>query len=242
MKAVIIAGGKGERLRPVTYEIAKALIPVQGRPLIDHSIDLLWQYKVYEIWFSLGYLNQQIRDKYPSAPFFLDRDITDGKIIPLGTGGWLNRLALNNDEKKMFNDDFVVLNADNLFNLNLSDMIKEHRKSRNVVTIACTHVKDIRQYGAVNVVDNKIMSFEEKPRIKKSGWINGGYYIFGPEIFKYIKTLDKKPNEPVSLERDVFPLVAKDGKLGAFKSDGQWFDTGTFERWEKVLKEWKGIR
>ena len=243
-KAVIIAGGKGERLRPVTFEMAKSLIPVKKRPLIDHVIDLFWKHRTYEIWLSLGYLHNQVRDKYPNNPFWIDKDIVTGMIIPLGTGGWLNRLSQNVIiAKDLFPKDFYACNADNLFDLDLNEMMALHKEGRFLATIACTKVSDIRQYGSVHIKDNKVGNFEEKKnsRIKKSGWINGGYYILSPKIFSYVKNLDVDINESFSLERDLFPLLAKEGLLGAYKSEGQWFDTGTFDRWEKVIKEWNGI-
>jgi len=242
-KAVLLAGGRGERLRPLTFEMAKSMIPVQGRPLIDHAFDLFYKYRVYEIWLSVGHRQQEIRDKYP-LPFLLDFHTDTGKIIPLGTGGWLNRIA-NSVDKKYWNEDFYACNVDNLFNLNLDNMMKQHRDDKNVVTIACTKVKDISQYGSVHIKDGKVFNFEEKKksRVKKSGWINGGYYIISPRVFKYVKDLKIDFNDPMSLENDLFPILAKEGVLGGFKvEEGQWFDTGTFERWEKVLKEWRGIQ
>lgn len=241
-KAVIIAGGKGQRLRPVTYEIAKALIPVKGRPLIDNAIDLFWTHKAYEVWFSLGDKANQFVEKYPSTPCWIDRDLETGRIIPLGTGGWLNRLAHSSDSS-YWSDNFYVCNADNIFNLNLTEMMDEHVRSGNVVTIACTKVNDVSEYGSVAIKDKKVKNFEEKKKstIKKSGWINGGYYIFNPKIFDIVKEMDIDLNKPFSLEQDLFPILAKKGLIGAYKSEGQWFDTGTFDRWTKVLKEWSGF-
>lgn len=236
MKAVIITGGKGERLRPITYEIPKALLPVHGRPLIDHIIDLYFKYNVFEIWLSLGHKGNTIIDKYPHIPHFFERE-------NLGTGGWLYFANAFSDKKYWKKESFFVCNGDNLFDLDLNEMLKLHKKEMAVATIACTHVKDVRAYGSVHIKNDYIVSFEEKKksRIKKGGWINGGYYIFSPKIFEYLKKSGKKFPEPISLERDIFPLVAKDGKLVAFKSEGRWFDTGTPQRYTDVLKEWKGI-
>jgi len=233
-KAVIITGGKGERLRPITYEIPKALIPVHGKPLIDHVIDLFFKYNIYEIWLSLGYKGNNVIDKYPHIPHFFERN-------GIGTGGWMYFVDTNDYWKT---EDFFVCNGDNLFNINLKEMLKLHKKEDAVVTIACTHVKDIRAYGSVHIENNHIKSFEEKKksRIKKGGWINGGYYIFSPRIFEYLEKTKKKFPEPLSLERDIFPLVAKDRNLVAYKSEEQWFDTGTPERYSDVLKQWKGIK
>ena len=230
MRAVIITGGKGERLRPITYEIPKALLPIHGRKLLDYPIDLFFKYKVYEIWLSVGYKANEIIDKYQYPHFF--------EKHPDGTGGWLRYC-----NRSYWNDNFFVCNGDNLFNLNLDEMKSIHERTNAIVTLACVHVKDVTQYGSVHIEGDLIKSFEEKKncRIKKGGWISGGYYLFSPEIFNYIDKCGKEPDEPISLERDIFPLIAKDNRLVAYKSEGQWFDTGTFERYEQVLKEWKGI-
>ena len=151
MKAVIITGGKGERLRPLTYEIPKALIPVRGRPLLDHVIDLYHKYKVFEIWLSLGYKANEINDKYKYPHFY--------EQIGLGTGGWLYFAKKDYWNK----EDFFVCNGDNLFNLNLDEMKKLHKDKKAIVTIACTHVKDVRAYGSVHIKDDMIKSFEEMP-------------------------------------------------------------------------------
>jgi len=242
-KAVLITGGKGERLRPLTYEVPKSLIPFHGRVLMDQAIDLFWKYQIYEIWLSLGWLANKMREHYPTMPFFVDFDDEKEMMANLGTGGWLNKISQQPNMKKHFNSDFYVANADNLFNLDLKKMMQYHKDEGFYITIACTKVPDVSQYGSVAIKEGKIQNFEEKKksRVRKSGYINGGYYIFSPKVFPYMKALKKDKNEPVSLERDLFPLLAKDGKLGAFVSEGQWFDTGDFERWEKAMKEWQGI-
>ena len=243
MKAVILAGGKGERLRPITWETPKVLIPVHGRKLMDHVIDLFWKYQTYEIWLSLGHMSEAIRKEYPTHPFWIDFDSKSRKIVSLGTGGWANRLVQGGGTQ-LFKDDFYVCNGDNLFDLHLDKMLALHQEQDNVVTIACTKVPDVSEYGSVHIKDDKITSFEEKKysRVKKSGWVNSGYYIFSPKVFKYIEDLNIAFDDPLSLERDLFPVLAKEGVLGAFKSEGQWFDTGTIDRYDKVLREWTEIK
>lgn len=239
-KAVIIAGGKGERLRPFTYEIPKVLMPLHGRNIVDHVIDLFWKYQTYEIWFSLGHMGDKIRDEYGSHPFWVDWDQDSRKIIPLGTGGWLNKLSHSDNPRELFGDDFYVCNGDNLFDLDLKTMMHIHKDNKFVATIACTKVDDVSEYGSVHIDGDTVQSFEEKKdsRQKKSGWVNGGYYIFSPKIFEYVKKMGVDLNDPVSLERDLFPVLAKEGLLGAFKSEGKWFDTGTIERYDKAIKGW----
>ena len=232
MRAIIISGGKGERLRPITYEIPKGLLPIKGRKLLDFALDLFYKFNIYEIWLSVGYKGNEIIDKYP-FPHFFDR-------TPIGTGGWMYYATCGDYWK---NEDFFVCNGDNLFDLNLDEMKELHKKTNAVVTIACSHVKDVTQYGSVHIEGDLIKSFEEKKksRIRKGGWISGGYYLFSPKIFEYLDKCGKKFPEPISLERDIFPLVAKEGRMSAYKTDVQWFDTGDFDRYEQIEKEWKGI-
>ncbi len=240
-KAVIIAGGEGTRLRPLTFEMPKALIPFHGKPLMDHAIDLFFQYSAHNIWLAIGgKFEGQILDKYPGNPFWLDRHTEDHSALRLSTGGWLNRIAQHEGQMNNFNDDFFVCNADNLVNFNLEEAMAEHKKSGRVATIICVNVPDVREYGSVHIKDGKIKSFEEKKksRIKKSGWINSGYYIFSPKIYEYVRLFKRDVNQPMSLEHEIFPFLAKEGVLGAIKSEKQWFDVGTFERWDKAYRNW----
>ena len=143
-------------------------------------------------------------------------------------------------------DDFFANNVDNLLNANLSKMMEEHKQKKNIVTIACVKVKDTRQYGEVAIKHmNKIVKFKEKAECPKpkEGYINAGFYIFSPEIFDYLPEV----TGPISLEKDIFPELARTGRLGAFIPEFdknqpiQWFDTGTIERYAQVLEEWKGV-
>lgn len=239
-KAIILAGGKGERLYPLTKEIPKTIIPFQGRTLLDNVIDLYWKYNVFETWLVVGYLGNKIMEKYPLPPIF--------EKIPAGTGGFLKIIKDTPGTNELFKDDFYVNNGDNLLNIDLQAMMEAHKKSGNVATIACVKSDDVRDYGAVVIKAGKISNFKEKQRSPKpkKGYINSGYYIFSPEIFNYLPDIDwttpeTRSTNPISLERDVFPKLAKAGKLGAFTETGQWFDVGTFERYQKAYEEWKGV-
>lgn len=241
-KAVILAGGRNEKLRPVTYETPLALIPFYGRPLMDQIIDICFKHKIYEIWLSLSLNNQKVQDEYKSAlPTWTDR-LSNGQATFLGSGGWLNKLS-NSPDYARFGDHFFVFNIHNLLDINLNNMKEQHIKDNNLVTIACTKVKDVRQYGSVHINKDQVQSFEEKKksRIKKSGWVNGGYYVFSPELFDYIKKMGWDVDKPFSLEKDLFPRLAKEGRLGAYKTTGSWFAFDSFESWTDALKNWKEV-
>lgn len=229
-KAVLLAGGKGTRFRPLTDEMAKCMIPVRGKPMLDYAIDLYFKHNIFEIWMILGHRADTVLKKYNYLPYYVEK-------YPLGTGGWLYRI-----DKKYFSGHFFVCNADNLFDLDLKEMLKQHLDSKSVVTIACTKVSDVRGSGVVHIKDKKITSFEEKvkSKIKKSGYINGGFYIFSDKIFNYLPDI-KSNNGVLSLEYDIFPKIAKDDKLGAYVSDAPWFSMNNMVEYKKVVKQWQGV-
>ncbi|MDP2692281.1 MAG: nucleotidyltransferase family protein [bacterium] len=231
-RAIILAGGKGERMSPITLETPKILIPIHGRTLLDQSLDLYYKHSVFEIWLSLGHKWQEITAKYP-FPFILE---TSSR----GTGGWLKIVKGIPESLALFTEDFYVNNGDNLLEIDLKKMMEDHKRNGNVVTIACVKVPDVRDYGSVIVKQGKITRFKEKQNSPKpkQGFINSGFYIFNPKIFDYVPNLE--PNSAISLERDIFPKLARANLLGAFPVTGQWFDTGTVERYKTVLEQWKG--
>jgi NDP-sugar pyrophosphorylase family protein len=231
MKAVILAGGKGTRLRPLTYETPKALLPVHGKTLTEHLFDLFKRHGITEVFLSIGYLGEKIKDYFKDGKEFG----VDIKYLeenePLGTAGPL-KLAKNE-----LTESFLVSNGDELKDINLDEMYKQHKKNKALVTIALTKVEDPSQYGVAKLDGEKILEFIEKPKKEEapSNLINSGLYIIEPEI------IDMIPDGFAMLEKEVFPKLAKQGRLFGYAFSGQWFDTGNMERYDKALKEWKGL-
>jgi NDP-sugar pyrophosphorylase family protein len=230
--ALILCGGEGTRLRPITYETPKALIPVHGKPLVEHLFDLLKKYGINEVILSVGYMKDKIIREKPRWDrlgmniTFVEED------RPLGTAGPL-RLA-----KDRLTRTFILSNGDELKDINIMDMYEAHRQSRALATIALTTVEDPSQYGVAKLEGNRIIEFVEKPARGKapSNLINAGLYILEPEVAEMI------PKGTCSIEKEIFPKIAKSGRLYGFPFSGQWFDTGTLERYERALKGWKGVR
>ena len=150
---------------------------------------------------------------------------------PLGTAGPIKKI------KDQFTSAFIVSNGDELKDINIEEMFRQHKSSSALATVALTTVSDPSAYGVARLDGNKIIEFVEKPKKEEapSNLINSGFYILEPEIINYI------PNGFSMLEKDVFPKLAKEGKLFGYHFSGQWFDTGNMERYEKALKNWKGI-
>jgi NDP-sugar pyrophosphorylase family protein len=231
-RAFILAGGKGTRLRPITYEIPKPLVPLQGKPILEHVIDLLRLYDVRDIVLSIGYLGEKIKDYFRDEKRLGVKMTFVEEQVELGTGGPL-RLA-----KQLLKDTFVMVNGDNLINIDLRKMYQAHCENRATATIALTTVDDPSTYGVVVLEGNKIIKFIEKPGKEQapSKLINSGLYILEPSV------VDLVPDGGYSsIEKDVFPRIAQKGELYGYLFSGQWFDTGTPERYEKALKEWRGI-
>jgi NDP-sugar pyrophosphorylase family protein len=232
LKAFILAGGKGTRLRPITYEIPKPLVPLQGKPILEHVIDLLRAYEVRDIVISIGYLGEKIKEYFRDEKRFGVKITFVEEEQELGTGGPL-RLA-----KHLLKDTFIMVNGDNLMSIDLYKMYQTHRENRATATIALTTVDDPSSYGVAVLEGNKIIKFVEKPRKEDapSKLINTGLYILEPSVIDLISD-----GRMSFIEKDVFPQIAEKGELYGYVFSGQWFDTGTPERYEKAIKEWRGV-
>lgn len=231
MKAVIFCGGEGTRLRPLTYKLPKQLLPINDKTVLEHSFDLFKRYGVNEVLLSVYHLKEKIKEYCGDGKKFGLRINYIEEPELLGTA---NHLTL---AKSSLDETFIAANGDELKNINLEEMLGQHRKTGALVTIALKEVQDPSVYGVVRFKGNQILEFVEKPTREEapSKFINAGLYIMEPEVFKYI------PNHFAMLENDVFPVLAKEDKLYGYKFKGQWFDTGTFERYEEAKIQWKGI-
>jgi NDP-sugar pyrophosphorylase family protein len=231
-RAIILAGGKGTRMRPFTYEMPKPMIPVQGKPLLQHIIELIRKYEIRKITLSTGYMGDKIREYFGNgSKFGVDITYVEEKE-EMGTAGALHLM------EDSLSGPFIMFNGDILANIDLHDFIVFHRENKAAATIALTPVEDPSRFGVANLRGNRILEFIEKPKAGtvKSKLINAGVYVMEPEVLDYI------PKGRSMMEVDVFPKLAKEGRLFGYPFDGQWFDTGTHEAYERAIKEWRGIK
>lgn len=236
MKAIILAGGEGTRLHPLTYTIPKPLIKIGNLTLTEQVFNILKKVGVDEVFLGIGYMAEKIKDYFGDGTKF---DLKIGYLIeekPMGTAGPLILLKRNGQQ---INEDFITVNGDNLFNFDLAGWLRFHQNHGGIATIALKEIDDVSSRGVVKMEGDKIIDFVEKPKPEEapSNLINSGYYIFSPEIFSYIA----ETKDFLMFEKDIFPQIAKDSQLYGFIGQGQWFDTGTYERYEQVKKEWQGI-
>ena len=229
-KGMILAGGKGTRLKPITDEIPKPLLPVHGKPILQYGIELFKKFGITEIALSIGYKGDKIKEYFGDGSRFGVNIIYIEENEPLGTAGPLN-LA-----KKFLTETFVMCNADELKDIDLFDMYIAHKENNATATIALTTVPDPSNYGVARMQGQRIVEFLEKPENPPSNLISAGLYILEPEVLDYV------PKKGFAMvEKDVFPKIAAKGKLYGYHFAGQWMDTGTLDRYDRAIKEWKGL-
>ncbi len=233
MKAVILAGGLGTRLRPITYEIPKPLVPVQKKPILNHLVEWALKSGAHEVAVLAARMHEADFRRWRKA---WEDELPFNKIsifyeeTPRGTFGGMELL-----KEWLGNETFIMTNGDDLKEMNIAGMLELHRKENALGTLALVEIPDARSKGVPLREGNRIIEFLEKPESPPSNYINAGVYILEPEIFGHV---DFSP-EQVSIERDVFPKIAALGRLFGFEADsGRWYDCGTMENWEKAIKEW----
>ena len=223
MRAVVLVGGFGTRLRPLTSDLPKQMLPIVDRPMIEHVVGHLAAHGVEEVVLSLGFLPDAFRDAY-----------SDGRCAgiplhyavepePLDTAGAVRFAA----EDAGIDEAFLVLNGDVLTDLAVDELIGFHRASGAEATVSLTPVDDPSRYGVVPTdADGRVTGFVEKPPAGAApcNWINAGTYVFEPSVIDRIE-----PGRRVSVEREVFPAMADEGVLYGLRSEAYWVDTGTPE-------------
>jgi mannose-1-phosphate guanylyltransferase len=227
MKAIILLGGIGSRLRPFTLETPKPLLPVLNRPFFSYQLDQLKKHGVREIVLALGYRAAHFRRHLGDGRRWSVRFHYSLEKTPLGTGGAM-RNALG-----FLSGPTFVLNGDILSDLDLGRLRSFHVQRKAQATLALVPVEDPSQYGLIETDRNgRIRRFIEKPTATEatSNTINAGYYLFEPEIFREIPE-----GQAVSVEREVFPRLVKSGfSLHGFLHKGYWIDVGTLKSYWKV--------
>jgi len=227
MEAIILAGGFGTRLRPLTYTRAKSLLPILNKPMIMHLIDSLPS-EVDKVILAVNYRKEQIEEYFIKNNCGKDIIINNEKT-PLGTGG-ATKFA-----ERHITDRFFVLNSDIICSINLDKMIKFHKKNNSVSTISLWPVENVSEFGVADVKnDGNIVRFVEKPKPNEapSNFINAGAYLLEPEILDYIRI-----GRLVSMEKEIFPKIIKNtGRFYGFKFEGYWMDIGRISSYLEVNK------
>jgi mannose-1-phosphate guanylyltransferase len=243
MKAMILAAGKGTRVRPITYTTPKPMIPILEKPVMEFLLELLRNHGFNEIMVNVSHLAKEIESYFRDGQRFgvqiaysFEGQITDGELIgeAIGSAGGMRRIQ---DFQPFFDDTFVVLCGDALIDLDLTAAVKWHREKGALATIVMKSVPKelVSSYGVVVTDESgRVKAFQEKPSVDEalSTNINTGIYIFEPEILNYIPS-----GQVYDIGGDLFPqLVAKGAPFYAIPMDFEWIDIG------KVPDYWSAIR
>jgi NDP-sugar pyrophosphorylase family protein len=213
MQAIVLAGGMGTRLRPLTLTRPKCLLPLLNVPIIEHVVASLPKY-VDEVFMTLGAVSKfpedWLRGRFPDKRFEFMVEYE-----PLGTGGPIKAL------EDRIESDFMVLNGDVISSLDLKAFKRFHDRKKGLGTISLHSAENPQRYGVVQLDDDeRLARFEEKPATPFSNLINAGYYIFSKDIFGHFPE-----KTSLNLEREVFARVATE--MFGFVFEGYWMDSGT---------------
>lgn len=243
MKAMILAAGKGTRVRPITYTIPKPLIPIMQKPVMEFLLELLKQHGFEQVVVNVSHLAHEIEGYFRDGQRFgveitysFEGRIIDGQLVgeALGSAGGMRKIQ---DFYPFFDETFVVLCGDALIDLDLSAAVKWHKEKGSVATIVTKPVprERVSSYGVVVTDESgRIKTFQEKPSVEEalSTNINTGIYIFEPEVLDYIPS-----GQEYDIGGDLFPkLVEMDAPFYAVSMDFQWVDIG------KVPDYWHAVR
>ena len=246
-KAIILAGGKGTRLYPVTLETPKPLLTVNKKPIINYLIEMFKKYGIEEVAITVR------QSDFEDFSWWLRRNqnVLGGIWInliveeePMGTIGlWAHLLHTWTGS-----EPFFLTNGDELKEIDLGELAAQHRKTGALTTIAAVEVKNPQEYGVIVFSaengptlggdSNFIESFLEKPENPPSNFISSGLYLIDPRVLEHLSEEIAANKKFLMIEKDLFPKLAASKKLAAYKSKGKWFDCGNLERWEKAIKEW----
>lgn len=243
MKAIILAAGKGERMRPLTNNLPKPMIPIDNKPILEYLIKLCKKHNINEIAINTSYLSEKIKDYFGDGSTFGVKLHYSFEPEALGTAGALNNF------RELFNETFFVIYGDNITNLNLSEMLEYHKSKKGFGTlfIRKESIKDDKTTIGAVIIGNKgqIIDLIENPNEfekeylnklpENKKWTNTGIYLLEPEILKLI------PRGFSDFSRDIFPKILRSGnknrKLFGFKKDCYFREVGQFIRYNLAKKE-----
>jgi len=227
MKAVILVGGEATRLRPLTCNTSKVMVPVLNHPFFEHLVSHLKRHNIVDIVLAVGKSSEQIQDYFGDGKKLGVRITYSIEVSPMGTAG-----AVKNAEK-FLDDSFIVLNGDVFTDIDLGMMMELHRKNKATASLALTPVDDPTIYGVVETdSQGRVKRFIEKPSRDKvtTNMINAGIYVLELDILSYIA-----PNAFSMFEKDVFPpLLEKGQAIYGHPFQDYWIDIGTPEKYLRL--------
>lgn len=211
-----MAGGLGTRLRPITDNIPKSLIPVAGKPVVFYLMEALSKVS-NDFIVTASYRYEKVIDFFSGSGARGKNILFSVEKEPLGTAGGLKKI------EKFVDDTFIVGNADTIFQQDVRGLVKFHRKNGNTVTLGLTEVEDPSEFGVAKLSNGRIIEFQEKPKENPiSNLANVGLYVMEPEIFDHIEK-----GKAADVAKDLLPNLQREGRrIGGFRMKGTWIDIG----------------
>lgn len=235
-KAVILAGGKGTKLRPFTYEMPKSLLPIKNKPLLEHLINRLKNDDIRDIVVCTGYLGEKIKEYFGNGKRFgVNITYSDDKNS-LQTGG-----ALKKARSLIDNEPFLLVYGDIITDISFRELILFHEREKGLATVALTTVSHPSDFGQLKLSGTRLVGFYQKgtatskkilPPIQ-SFLINCGMYVFESKIFNYF------PEKKSFKLEDVIEHLVTQGKINGFVFEKNWFDVGNKKDYERAIKEFQ---
>ncbi|HEY9723268.1 MAG TPA: nucleotidyltransferase family protein, partial [Oscillatoriaceae cyanobacterium] len=228
MKAVLMAGGSGTRLRPLTCDIPKPMVPMLNKPMAEHIINLLKRHGITDIIITLYYLPHVIQNYFGDGrDFGVNITYAVEEKMPLGTAGCVKAI------ESLLDDTFIVISGDSLTDIDLTEAVNFHKQKGSVASIVLKRVANPLEFGVVITDDdNRIRRFLEKPSSSEvfSDTINTGTYVLDPEVLKLLPA-DKE----VDFSKDLFPLLLeRNDPMFGFVADGYWEDVGNLQSYRQA--------
>src|SRR3989338_1491339 len=225
MKAIILAGGFGTRLKKIVFDKPKSMATIAGIPFLEHQIRLLKEQGISDIILCVSYMADKIKSYFGDGRRMGVNITYSEEEVPLGTAGAIKKA------ERYVQGTFIVLNGDSYSQLDIGKFFDFHRSKKSLFSISLTQVKHASHYGLVHLQDDKIVAFLEK-QTDGNGLINSGVYIFEPEIFKYIPE-----DQNISMEKQIFPELVARGLLFGYEYRGYFIDIGQPETYEKFRQD-----
>ena len=227
MKAVVMAGGEGSRLRPLTVKRPKPMVPIAGKPVMEHILNLLKRHGITDVVVTVQYLANNIEDYFGNGSQFGMHITYSREDVPLGTAG-----SVKNAEEHL-TEPFLVISGDALTDYNLTDIIKYHQVKKALATLTLAHVPNPLEYGVIITNEHgHITQFLEKPSWGEvfSDTINTGIYMLDPQIFSYFEK-----NKAFDFSQDLFPMMLKQGDpIYGYIASGYWCDVGNLSEYMRA--------
>ena len=233
MKALVLCGGLGTRLRSVLPDIPKPMAPVGGKPFLDYILSWLKRQKIDDVILLTGYKSEQIEAHVKDGKQYGLNVEYSKEPEPLGTAGAIKHASRNYD----LGDNFLLINGDTYFDVEIENLVKFHNAKSAHVTVTLRLVEDTSRYGLVFIDDNyRIIQFKEKTTSQGEGLINGGVYVMNSKVLELIPE-----DRPSSLEKDILPFLDKT-KIFGYPEGGNFIDIGIpqdYSKSQEFLPKWE---